>query len=458
MQPSESPLRQYLQTIRRRAWIVLLVPAVTFTATLGLIARQEAKYEASATLVVGEPRGALPPVLGSGSVTRTMTNLLESDLIARDVIRRLELEMTVDDFQKHLKAEVLPDTSVLDVKYVSTNRKQALAVVRQIASTFTRAVDETLGVQSGRRRADSFNLVVRVFDAPHVDELPTSPVAKLIFGGIIGLALGLMLAITREALDSRMRGSSDAESWFRAPVVGALPKGMRGKSPPGVGARRRRGDSRRVASLDLIRAKLQFAQAGVGGPTIVVTSAAAEDGKSTVVANLGAALAWAGKRVVCVDADVRRPSLHRYLGLDSGLPGLVDVLEADVVLEDALVTVDLVQPTVNGSSPTESPGRLEVLPAGSMPSAAVGVLTPEAVGALIERLQHRADYVVFDSPPLLVADSFPLALQSDNVLVVARRGRTTKDQAEAVRATLEGLGIQQVGVVMTDAPSADGYG
>jgi succinoglycan biosynthesis transport protein ExoP len=356
-----------------------------------------------------------------------------------------------------LVVEVLPDSSVLQVRYEWTSRNEALDVVTELARVFTRQVDQTLGVELGRRAGGtSFALVVRTFDPPHVERVPTSPVAKVFFAGIVGLALGFMLAIAREALDARMRGSSDAETWFRAPVVGALPKGMRGKSPPGVGDRHRRGDSRRVASLDLIRARLQFA-IGSGGPTIVVTSAAAEDGKSTVVANLGAALAWAGKRVVCVDADVRRPSLHRYLGLEAGLPGLVDVLEADVVLEDALMTVDLVQPTINGSSPAEAPGRLELLPAGSTPSAAVGLLTPEAVGAIIQRLHERADYVVFDSPPLLVADSFPLAMQSDNVLVVARRGRTTKDQAEAVRATLEGLGIQKVGVVMTDAASADGY-
>jgi Mrp family chromosome partitioning ATPase len=458
MQPSQSPLRQYIQTVRRQAWIVLLVPAVTVGAMLAFVAAQKPVYAASTTLVVGEPRGDQPPVLGSGSVTRTMTNLLESDLVARSVIRKLRLDVSTDEFGQDLLVEVLPDTSVLDVKYLSTDRKLALAIVAEIARTFTRAVDETLGVQSGRRRSGSFNLVVRNFDTPHAEELPTSPVAKLVFAGIVGLALGLMLAIAREALDSRLRGSADAETWFQAPVVGALPKGMRGKSPPGVGtARRRRSDSRRVASLDLIRARLQFAQMGIGGPTIVVTSAGPGDGKSTVVANLGAALAWAGKRVICVDADVRRPALHRYLGLQDGAPGLVDVLKADVVLEDALVPVDLVRPALNGSGPAEASGQLAVLPAGSAPSAAVGVLTPEVVAAVIERLHRRADYVVFDSPSLLVADAFPLALQSDNVIVVARQGRTTQNQAEAVRTTLEGLGVQKVGVVLTDAASAEAY-
>ena len=196
---------------------------------------------------------------------------------------------------------------------------------------------------------------------------------------------------------------------------------------------------------------------GISGPNIVVTSASSHEGKSTVAANLGAALARAGKRVVCVDADVRRPSLHLLLGVDPDSPGLVDVLENGVELGEALQPVELIQPTLNGGGPLEAHGRLEVLSAGSTPSSAIGVLTPEAVAAIMEQLRERADYVVFDSPPLLVADSFPLALQSDNLIVVARRGRTTRDQAEAVRATLEGLGIEKVGIVLTDATAVDGY-
>ena len=298
---------------------------------------------------------------------------------------------------------------------------------------------------------------MRVFDEPHVDPVESSPTTTIGFAIVAGLVLGVMLAIGREAVDSRMRSRRDAEQWFGAPVVGALPKGMRGKTPPGIGGPRR-GENRRVASLDLLRARLQFAGMGVAGPTILVTSAAAGEGKSTVAANLGAALAWTGERVVCVDADVRRSSLQRYLGIETDGPGLTEVLSGEVVLEDALLPVELVQPTSNGAGPTDAPGRLEVLPAGSKPHTLGSVLTPEIVTALLERLRARADYIIFDSPPLLVADAYPLALQADNVLVVARSGRTTREQAESVRATLQGLGVQKVGVVLTDARSADGHG
>jgi succinoglycan biosynthesis transport protein ExoP len=458
MQPTDAALRHYLQILRRRAWLVVLVPAIALVLSLALISTREQVYIASMTMVVGEqPRLNEPPSLGSGSVTRTMTNLLESDLVARSVIRKLELDETLETFGMNLVVEVLPDTSVLEVKYETTNREEGVQVVTELARAFTTRLDETLGLQEGQRRSGSFRLVVRVFDEPHVEPVASSPVTTIGFAIGAGIVLGIMLAIGREALDSRMRSRHDAEQWFGAPVVGALPKGMRGKPPPGIGGRRR-GETRRVASLDLLRARLQFAGLGDAGPTILVTSAGAGEGKSTVAANLGAALAWTGERVVCVDADVRRSSLQRYLGLETEAPGLTEVLNGEVVLEDALLPIELVQPTSNGTGPTNSPGRLELLPAGSKPHTLGSVLTPEIVTALLERLRARADYIVFDAPPLLVADAYPLALQADKVLVVARSGRTTREQAESVRATLEGLGVQKVGVVMTDAPSADGYG
>jgi Mrp family chromosome partitioning ATPase len=175
-----------------------------------------------------------------------------------------------------------------------------------------------------------------------------------------------------------------------------------------------------------------------------------------VAANLAASLARAGERVVCVDANLRRPSLHRYLGLPSQAPGLVDMLESGVELDDALVRIELAPPSENGAQPTAERGRLDVLRAGSPPSRA-DLLTPEAVDGLLERLRDRADYVVFDSPTLLVSDFFPLAVKSDSVLLVARRGRTTKAQAESARETLSRLGVDSVGVVLTDVRPGDGY-
>jgi non-specific protein-tyrosine kinase len=347
---------------------------------------------------------------------------------------------------------VLPETSILKVSYDSTDPRLARRVISEIQRIYPRQINRTLGTREpGKPRPPgSFDLIVRVYNPPHVQAEPVGPKtgANIIFGAVAGIALGLLLAVAREALDSRLRERKEAEEWFDAPIVGTLPKGM-----GGVGNRRGSAHDRRTATLDLLRARMEFTGAGINGPTILVADSGPDMGKSMVTANLGAALARGGNRVIVVDADIRRPRLHRSLGVEAGgVPGFVDVLTDHADLELALVPVEVPSPSSNGAGPTAISGTLELLTSGSPPGPVSDIVTAERVAKLTEQLLARADYVIFDAPPLSVAEAYPLAVRADNVLIVARRGRTTKDQAEWARDTLEEIGVEKVGIVLTDSP------
>lgn len=451
MHSSDSALRQYLRTIRRQAWLVVLVPLLVVAAMFAVSKTQDNIYRASMTLVVGtQPLKSGSPQFGDFGLTRNMTTLLEDEYITRNVIQNLGLDMKASDFKERLSVAVLPETSVMTVSYDSTDAQLAKNVITEIARIYPDHVDDTLGtrVPGQPRSAGSFDVVFRFYDRPHVQADPVGPKtgSNIIFGAVAGIALGLLLAVAREALDSRLRERKEAEEWFDAPIVGTLPKGM-----GGVSTRLGAGQDRRTATLDLLRARMQFTGAGINGPTILVAESGPDMGKSIVAANLGIALARGGKRVVVIDADIRRPRLHRSLGIDpTDRPGLVDVLDGHTAVEEALVPIEV--PSSNGAGPTDVAGRLELLPSGSTPAPLSDVVTAEAVTQLTERLLARADYLIFDSPPLSVAEAYPLAVRADNVLIVARRGRTTKDQAEWARDTLEEIGVEKVGVVLTDSP------
>jgi receptor protein-tyrosine kinase len=321
-------------------------------------------------------------------------------------------------------------------------------------------------------------IVVNVFDPPHLqpDAVSPKPAKTLGFATALALALGLMLAFARESLDDRIRSRRDAEEWFGAPVVGALPKRARGTRPAGVAGSQRTSEGL-LEALNLLRANLEFSPDGTAGPTILVTSALSGEGKTTVAANLGAVLAIGGHRVICVEADVRRPALRGYLGLPPQTQGLLEVLSGDAELDGALQNVELVEPTANSGGPRKlglgrkngahpaaqrAPfvgGELRLLPIGSSPGRSGIAFTAEKVAPLIEQLRARADFVILDSSPLLtLADSFLLAQHSDEVLVVARQGQTKKEKAEAVRARLKVLGVKRVGVILTDSPSPESGG
>lgn len=484
-------LRQYVDVVRRQFLLIAITTMGSVAVAAAFVSRQDPVYQASTKVVVGQGGGVFEPEFG-GAVqpfTQTMTNLLESDIIARRVIEKLGLEKTPEAFLDDLGVSSRPESSVLEVTYNDTDKTRAVDTLAEVGTVFEQLIEEKL---SARLRRESLPAVtVSIFDPAHLETHPVSPkpARSLAFATALGLALGLVLAFARESLDERIRGRLDAERAFGAPVVGALPSGVRGATPLLVGGQgRRTGDL--IEALRLLRANLLFSEAGIRGRTIVVTSGLASEGKTTVVANLGVLLALAGHNVICVDADLRRPKLHEHLNLSPDGAGLGDVTEGRISLTDALreVVLGIVAPpeaagmkmrlglsvrTAAGppdashaanaggtilQEPNGGPGRLRVLLANHSPGAPPDLLTSDRLAELVERLNAHADYIIFDAPPLLeVGEGFPLALVADTVLVVAREGRTTVSTAEAVRLTLEGLGVSKVSIVLTGSNARRAY-
>ena len=474
----QSALQTYLQVLRRQAWLIVLVPLVAGSLAWFVSSRQTPVYRAAMSIFVAQAGGGFQPILGSQSLSQTMSNLLQSDIVANQAIKDLGLDTTPEKLRKKLKVSFKPDSSVLDVSYDSPERPLAVAVLGSIAREYTRLVDEKLGVRSrgtARGKQPLSIIVAKVFDPPHLqkERVSPKPAKNLGFAIALGLVLGIILAIARESLDDRVRGRRDAEEWFGAPVIGALPKSANGITPFAISGERKRGHEALMESLYALRANLEFSQDGMSGPKVLITSAGEGEGKTTVAAHMAVILALAGKHIVCVEADLRRPELHRYLGLEADTPGMVQVIDGDLDLNDALQPVELtVTPWVNGSRRKRhesasrtvgatlgvgSRGTLRVLTMGSNPEDPANLLATEALKNVFEELAASADYVIVDAPPLPIADAYPLVHQADNVLVVAKQGWTKRDMALAVRETLEGLGAAKVGIVLTDSDTSVGY-
>jgi Mrp family chromosome partitioning ATPase len=265
------------------------------------------------------------------------------------------------------------------------------------------------------------------------------------------LAIGIALAFIRASFDDRIQSSRDATEAFGAPVIGTLPKPSR-RRHAGAG-RDGRQEKRLLSALELLRANVQFSSA-VQGPVLVVTSAHEDEGKTRVASDLGRALASAGNEVICVGADLLRPKLHENLGRSRRGPGLVEVLDGRAELVDALQGVKL---DGRRSGAPEQDGRLRLLAAGRSPRVSSSILAGERLQELVEDLRAMAQYVIFDSPPVLVAgDVYPLIGAADSVIVVARQGWTTKSTAQAIRTTLDGLGARRVSVVLTNSERDEG--
>ena len=474
MTESEPTFAHYVDLLRRQVWRIVLLTALAIAAAAVASLTREPVYRASTQIVVGQGGGVFQAQFGSAvePFTQTMTNLLKSNVVAETVVTNLNLNTTPENLLKHVDVSTKPQSSVLDVNFDAPLDENPVEVLLELGEVFTALVDQKLG----EGRATTGNeaalpvITATVFDPAHLQAAKVSPrvIRNIVIAGLLGLALSLIFAVVRDSSDVRIRRKSDAEEWFGSPVVGTLPKGLRGKPPFGLAAARPVSRNPMFANaLQLLRANLEFSS--VNGPTIVVTSALPEEGKSTVAANLSVALASAGNDVICVEGDVRKPRLHEYLGVTAQV-GLVDVLEGRSKLDMALVDVPLTnsmhfpavtKPRSGTNRPPGSAGTLRALLSGRRPTEPMlgQLFTSERVDQLINALARQAKYVIFDTPPLLlVGDAFPLLARADSILVVAREGHTTKDSAESVQATLRALGATSTAVIVTDARSTVGYG
>jgi len=186
-----------------------------------------------------------------------------------------------------------------------------------------------------------------------------------------------------------------------------------------------------------LRTSVQFAALDRPLRSLLVTSAAQDDDKSAVAANLAISFAMGGSRVVLVDADLRHPRQHALFGLD-GSRGLTSAL-----LGDGHGEVPLLETNVT---------NLRLLPTGPQPANPVDVLGSQRFADLLGHLQASADIVILDAPPALaVADAALIARRVDGVLLAYRASRTKRDHAAKAQALLAKVGANLLGAVLTNA-------
>ena len=188
-----------------------------------------------------------------------------------------------------------------------------------------------------------------------------------------------------------------------------------------------------------LRTNLMFSSVESPIETLLVTSAAREDQKSVTLANLAVTFAQSGNRTVLVDADLRQPKQHEIWNLASNR-GLSSMMVDDSSISD---------PPLQATEVDD----LEVICAGELPPNPADLLGGQRMNEIIAALKQRADYVLFDSPPVLAAtDAALLGIKLDGALLAIRAGETRRDHTAQARQALERVHVRVVGAVLTDAP------
>jgi succinoglycan biosynthesis transport protein ExoP len=460
-----------LAVVRRNllllAICLITVPAVALVYSL----LQTKQYTASASLLFGtqsleaklfgfEPNG------DSQRETATNLKLVSVDQVAVRTARAMDVPgltpnavraaITVTpEGESELIAIEATDTSPalatqianeFASEYISFSREEETAKIEQAKSLVEARLDELSPEEQEGTAGEVLDRRIRQLEALAAIQTgkaelaqaatePSSPSSprttrNVALGIFLGLLLGIGLALGREQFDRRLRDLEDVEEILRLPVLGTIPR-SRAISDRGAGAELTPTGAEGEA-FRMLRASLHYFNVDRTVTSILITSAAAQDGKTTVAWNLALAEARAGTRILYVEADLRRPSLAAALGIsdDDGL---------------SLVLAGVSQP----SGAIRTIAGVDVLTAGPLPPNPAELIESKRMSELLKWAEKDYDRVVVDTPPsAVVADAVPLFEQIGGVAVVVRLQKSPREPLEQLRDQLLNTKAPVLGIVV----------
>ena len=500
-------LREYLAVLRNRKWTVLLVGILVVASALGFSYAQTPMYTGKARLLIrGIPTSTGTASIQN---LETEGEIIGSHPVAVLALEELGLDQAPEEVLQDLDvATAAEESSILTISYTSPDQELSASVSNAFANSYIehkrqqaesgleasraslqaqidpieeqlneintqltspaaeddpalRATLETeqaglsarLGILQQRlsdvlATQPQSQITGEIIEPALVPSAPSSPnhTRNGVLAALVGLALGVGLAFLRERLDDRLKGRDDLERFTKAPVLATIPRFSRSSkqareiitiSQPGSAA---------SEAYRTLRTNVQFLSLQSELKSLLVSSASAGEGKTVSSINLAVAFAQAGRRVILLSADLRRPTVEAYFGLPNreGLSSWL--LAADRELWNLIL-----DPGID---------NLRVLPSGPIPPNPAELLTSPRFGELLQLLEANADLVIVDSAPTLaVADPAIISSQTDGTLLVVDATNTRRSSATRAAEELRRVGANVLGTVLNsfDASASPYY-
>ena len=442
-------LNEYLDILRRRWLDVVIIVLVALALASAVTFAMPKKYTASTRLFIAVAGGQSVTDLAQGSnfAEKQMSSYAEvatSPRVLGPVIQQLGLRTTPKELSESVGATVPANTVILEISATDLDPTRAAQIANAVGRELAVAASELSPAKEDGTKA----VMATTIAESEVPDKASSPkiVQNLGVGLILGLLLGMGMAVLRHVLDTKIRNENDVGLVTGSPILGVVAYDQ--EVPSHHVILRDEPQAAPSEAVRRLRTNLQFIDVANRPKSIVVTSSIPAEGKTTIAINLAVSLADTGSRVILIDADLRRPSIAEYMGIE-GQVGLTTVLigRADVK--------DVVQPFGTSS--------LDLLPAGQVPPNPSELLGSAAMASLLERLSNSYDMVLLDSPPLLpVTDAVVLSKMAGGAVVIVGADRIHRPQLQQSLDSLETAGAHLFGIVMNKIARRDaaayGYG
>ena len=359
---------------------------------------------------------------------------IDSPVVLQPAIDALGLSATPEELARRVKATTDLNTVLINISVSDTSAVQAAATAQAVANSMITVVNDLERPKAGGSSPVNMS-VIKPATAPTNPSAPNVPL-NLLLGLAIGLVLGVAGAVIRGTVDKRIRGEADLRIVTEAPLLGGISFDQDASRKPLLTQTPAQGP--RAESFRQLRTNLKFANVSGDAKSVLVTSSLPGEGKSTTATNLAIAMAQAGQTVCLIDADLRRPMINEYLGLDRNA-GLTTALVG------ASDVNDLLQPWGDDN--------LFVLSSGQIPPNPSELLGSDQMKHLIERLEDAFDAIVIDAPPLLpVTDAAVLAQHVGGIVLVVGSHKVRQHDLRKSLSALELVGAHVLGVVLNRLP------
>ncbi len=435
-------LRDSATLLGREWWVIVTAALLGGLVALFYSLLATPVYSSAATLYVtsgsdANAQSAYQGSLASQQRVVSYAQLATSEAVVSKALSDSGLSLALDDARVAISASSRPETVLLTVAAKDADPGVAATLANAVASSLTSYIASLEEPSGGGDALAKLTIVSRA--VPSTVPVEPNVVRNTVLGFVIGLVGGLILVLIRSRLDNRIHSAEDLSGLSEYPVLAEVPvdpdvadlsvsNAAAGASPSSEAYRR-------------LRTNLSFINVDKPARKIVVTSAGESEGKTTTSVNLAVVLAEAGKRVVVVDADLRRPRVASAFGLNPGV-GLTDCLR------DAVGVDDVIQQTAFDN--------VDLLASGSLPPNPSELLGSRKAAILFDALASQYDCVIIDTPPVMpLTDAAVTSQWSDGVVLVVRAGRTKKPDYATTVESLSHSVTDVIGVVLNGSKNAN---
>lgn len=324
----------YLRAVRKYWWIVLLALIVTAGAATYITISTPKQYASTVTFFVQTPSDQLTIAAQGDAFGQRRVNsyvqLASTDRLLQPILTATKLPLTVPELSKEIAATGDLNTVLLTVTVTDRSPQQSLLIATAVSVQFVKVVAQ---LESATGTGSTVRL--ELVSGPTLNPTPVSPrpLINLGLSLVLGLLLGFTAAVLREILDTSVRSSEALERAAKSAVIGVIAYDASAKESPLI--LDNHAESVRAEAFRQLRTNLEFVDVDNPAKIIVVTSSVPAEGKSSTATNLAVVFAEAGRRVLLIEGDLRRPRVADYLGLE-GAVGLTNVLAAQVRVDEVL--------------------------------------------------------------------------------------------------------------------------